>query len=202
MWIKAMIRPVARFLRKYAVLLAAFLPALVLAQTGQPGYLVVRDSSRVWITGTSTVGEYECSASSPHGFAFGSEGLWEAGVKIRVQDFDCGNDGMNDDMREALKMETFPEISYEPLSWKKAGEMLFAVIGELTIAGSRDTIAHLVRIESFTNETYRFTGKETLLMTRFGVTPPTALFGLIKARDEFFIHFDILVREDDTLSSF
>lgn len=42
----------------------------------------------------------------------------------------------------------------------------------------------------------RATGTVPFRMTDFGIKPPTAFFGLLKARDDVTVRFDLRVRQD------
>lgn len=70
------------------------------------------------------------------------------------------------------------------------------VTGTLEIAGVRHVVVVPARIHKLSPSSYRATGSISFRMTEYGVKPPVALFGMIKARDKVTVFFDL------TLSSF
>jgi polyisoprenoid-binding protein YceI len=63
----------------------------------------------------------------------------------------------------------------------------------LTVAGSPKEIKMTVKLTSLGNGKYKIEGNKEVLMTDFGVKPPTAIMGLLKARDRLTFYFDIIV---------
>lgn len=194
---------------------AALVVCILLISVGevfsfQSAYVAI-DDSRLWFEGSSNVNEFECNAANYSGEASlpGYEDpssllnmnneLLSVKVEIEVDSIDCGKRKMNSDLREALKADSFPEITFlfeeaellsEPQSIDDAFEV--QVYGQLTVAGNTREI-------SFTSEAYyqsrqrvRATGQTTIKMTDFGVEPPTALMGLIRADDELTVNFDLI----------
>jgi len=49
--------------------------------------------------------------------------------------------------------------------------------------------------------TLRAQGALPILMTDFGITPPTALFGVVRTEDRLVVKFDLFVDQSTTLAS-
>lgn len=63
--------------------------------------------------------------------------------------------------------------------------------GALTVAGHTEMVNIPFSVTPEPEDSYRLQGKKDFRMTTFGVTPPTALLGLIKVRDDIGITFDV-----------
>ena len=190
-----------------------------LAQTPAAGTYVSDRQSALWITGSSTVGPFNCIA----GTIFGSATIsikpstldhpdttraLDLSVTIPVRGFDCGKEAMNQDMYNAMKSDVHPEIRYAlvsseltarprtPSSW-----YMVKTSGTLSIAGVEQAIEMTVRIKQLPDGKFRVVGSKNLSMPDFGITPPTALWGMIKADAQLTVHFDLITVEAPNLGS-
>lgn len=171
------------------------------ASLSQP-LVTLSNDSELWIEGTSSVNSFTCIAGRVSGegsFVENRAGrIAEAVVSVPVEAFDCGKSRMNRDFTEALRADSHPWIEFRlekvELSSRDAesGADNVRVTGRLLIAGSEQTVAIDVLGQLGTDSTYRATGSLPLLMSDFGIQPPTALFGLIRAHDPITVHFDLL----------
>lgn len=121
---------------------------------------------------------------------------------IPARSMECGHKGMNSDLSKALKADRFPNIS---INLKEADALRSGVINlsdptgfnvraELSVAGVTRTVSLVSQGQDIGNNTYHFTGEYSLAMSDYGITPPVALFGMIKVRDNLKIRFDLKVR--------
>lgn len=169
------------------------------------------DESRLWIEGRSNVNQFECQAENYSGEALlpelenqttlltqASELLFVK-IDVEVDSIDCGQKKMNNDLRKALKADSFPEITFvfeeanvlsEPQTLDDAFEV--EVHGLLTIAGNTRKISFLTDAYYQNEQRVRAVGKTTINMTDFGVEPPSALMGLIRANEELTVNFDLI----------
>lgn len=117
------------------------------------------------------------------------------GLFVPVATLECGNGRMEADLRKAVREDEHPVISFVLTGWELAPvEEGFRGVarGRLTLAGETREVEVDVRGEGhMTSGEVRATGTTRLLMTSFGIRPPSALFGLIKARDEVTVHFEL-----------
>ena len=200
----------------------AFFMSILILRTALPAQSLYRPyhlerGSRIWIDGTATIGSYECGNVAVTGAGVLDTNRAEmkipgrrenspredARVTILVRYFDCGNPAMNDDMYAALKARQDSTIRYELI---RAEELTGAVtdtagvtirtIGSLTIAGVTriDTIPASVR--PFREGKFEITGRKDLSMIDYHVVPPTAFFGLIRAKEHLVVHFDLIAAPD------
>jgi hypothetical protein len=62
------------------------------------------------------------------------------------------------------------------------------------LAGSSREVEVLVIAERLTRDRFRIRAELPLRMTDFGIQPPTALFGMVKAKDELLVRFDLTLK--------
>ncbi|MEX1011926.1 MAG: YceI family protein [Balneolaceae bacterium] len=167
--------------------------------------------SRIWIEGRSNVNRFTCRASEYSGRA--ELAVDEAGyelteldvpqasivLRVVVESFDCGRARMNRDLAEALQSEQFPEIVFEyhrsTILDEKPGyarTILLEVDGELTVAGETRSIRFEAEGRYTPDGKVGAKGSTEILMTDYGVEPPTGLLGLVRAEDRLEVYFDLI----------
>lgn len=122
----------------------------------------------------------------------------EFNLTIPVTTFRCGNRVMESDMRRALKADAHPAVRFSFRELRggvrhdlDTGLYHAAMAGELTLAGVTRTIDLTVSAQRLSRTSFRVRADLPLRMTDFDVTPPSALFGAIRARDQLTVHFDL-----------
>ncbi|MGF1669395.1 MAG: hypothetical protein ACFCU6_03030 [Balneolaceae bacterium] len=175
------------------------------------------DGSKLWLEGDTNVNKYQCEADTLSGFGrledaekpqdtIQGHGKVYIDVEIPVFKLDCGKKAMNRDMYNALKAEQHPRIQYS----LKDAELINIIrdennvewmnirtTGFITVAGVDREIEVYVLGKVLDNNQFHVVGEKELDMTEFNITPPRALFGLIKAREYITIKFDVIVALDD-----
>lgn len=173
------------------------------------------NESRLWIEGSSNVNQFECQAeeyqgeatvpeteneSSSYPVAQANETLFLK-LDIRVDSIECGKRKMNHDLQKALKAEQHPEISFlfqeanildEPNLNQNEDIFKLQVKGLLTVAGTTKEISFTTEAHYINEGRVSARGGTTINMTDFGVEPPTALMGLIRANEELTVNFDLI----------
>ncbi len=177
----------------------------------------LESGSRLWINGTATVGSYRCGTVAVFGTGDlnperygpsksdpGGNSLREdAHVEVLVTMLDCGNPAMNRDMYAALKANRDSTIQY----FLTAAEVMFdssltkgplrlRTIGDLSIAGvtRRDTI--IADVRGLPNGRFEIQGQKDLSMLDYQIIPPSKFFGLIRAREQLVVSFDLIAAPD------
>lgn len=190
---------------------------LVAASAGTQGQAAAQDvyeltsDSRIHIEGTSTVNDFTCRAGEVIGSGYvrgeelaapkaGNDGAMDEGLELTapVRSFDCGNERMNRDMYDALKASSHPEIEFvlkrvDVLEGGNTGEdgYMLRVNGFLTLAGEERNITFDIRGAVLPDGRLHAEGALDLRMSDFGITPPTALLGLVRAHDQITVRFDL-----------
>ncbi|MDX1530251.1 MAG: YceI family protein [Rhodothermales bacterium] len=186
--------------------LALALSALVLVAAGWVGFgerYTFQEGSRVWVTGTSTLHDWECEAeqlagtlaADPGGAALGS--LSELSVVVPVQAIECGNGTMNGKLRDAFDVRANPTIRFDLASAEvvpgSGDRFTVRATGRLTMAGAVRPVTLEADGQALASGRYRFTGAVPLEMTAFGMKPPTAMLGTLKTGDRVVVHYDVTV---------
>lgn len=157
------------------------------------------------VKGTSTLHDWEMVSKNFDGnvqFTTQNKNLIinSINIKIAVTSLESGKKLMNKLSYEALKYEKYPTISYQFKDIKEiklTAENVYTAIlnGTLTVAGKSKSISTAVDISLKDNNlnisTLNIKGEEPLKMSDFDMTPPTALFGTIKTKDEITIEFNL-----------
>ena len=121
---------------------------------------------------------------------------------LPVQSMDCGNKLMNRDMQEALHADQYPFISLKTSTVYPQTDSLFLntkawskiqVVGQLHIAGVVRPLLIQVEARMQNVQTFQIRGQLPLVLTDFGIPPPTALLGMVAVKDEVVIHFDLVL---------
>jgi polyisoprenoid-binding protein YceI len=100
---------------------------------------------------------------------------------------------MNSNTYKALKADINPKIIFTlstPVKSIQSGviEKTISVKGNLTVAGITKAVDMQAKVIMH-NKQVIFQGIQSLNMTDYGVTPPTALFGTLKTGNTIIIHF-------------
>jgi hypothetical protein len=121
-------------------------------------------------------------------------------LRIPVTPFHCGNRIMEGDMRRALKAAVHPRVEFTFRGLQggirhdlDSGLYHARISGDLSLAGRTRTIDVAVSAERVSRRSFRIRAVLSLQMTDFDVTPPTALFGAIRARDALTVSFDLML---------
>jgi polyisoprenoid-binding protein YceI len=199
-------RPVSRFLT-----LAAFLALAATEPAGAQPAFNVRPQSRVILLGRSNVHSWSCAtstfdaaiavdSSARHSATPGRAGpTIRLTVSVPVTSLNCGRKRMNEDMYRALKAGEFPDIHYYLESYivDSAGSTSDSVtihtVGQLTVAGKTRSVEFLVRAERGGGDGLKGKAVGHLLMTDFGIKPPTAFLGAIRTKNALEVRVEIWV---------
>ncbi len=201
-------RAARRSVVRWAVALTV--PAVLMtgAWSRAAGRLAIAPESRLWVDGTSTVRSFTCGATKLEGGATfqGAAGaeLAEFGrtvdaveLQVPVAALDCRNRTMNEHMRKALKAAEHPTISYRLTSHevrpRAEGGLAVTMTGALTLAGKAREISMTADAVPDSGGRFRITGSEELVMSEFGVKPPTLMLGTMKVHDKVVVRYEIVL---------
>jgi polyisoprenoid-binding protein YceI len=158
--------------------------------------LALAPESKVWIEGDSNLHPWSCKATEPEAQIEvdpASAQIAQAlTLRVKVAGLDCGEGKMNEKLREALHAEEQPVIEYHLISAERvsAWPLRIKALGSLTIAGATRPVTFTVDVDPGADGVQRARGKVDVLMTDFGVKPPTALM-VLKTYDKVTVHFEI-----------
>ena len=188
----------------------ALLSTVVLTASAAVAPITFQPESRLWVDGTSTVRSYTCRATTLQGnvTAAGSDAslaiaelqkaIRTVDVSVPVQSLDCGNGTMNGHLRNALKMEANPTIKFRVSQYDVvpggASEGTVKLKGNLTIAGQEKPVTIDASVATDAAGALRVKGSKEILMSEFGVRPPTLMMGTLKVRDRVVVNFDVVLK--------
>lgn len=122
-------------------------------------------------------------------------------LAIPVDKLGSGDDRLDRHLRAALRAERHHEIRFRMDSYDVAGPpapgapLAVTVHGRLTVAGVErriDVLAAGLRVGGGV----RFRGQKDLLMTDYGINPPTLMLGAIKAANRVTVKFDVTISRE------
>jgi polyisoprenoid-binding protein YceI len=184
------------WLSSAALLIPITLGAALLPLSFQPG-------SRVWVVGTSTARSYRCESTQVEGVAQAPTAelahlneVTGARVTIPIATLDCRNATMNGHMRTALKAAQYPTLSLQVSSatlTAAAEGSAVRMSGTLTIAGTTRPVNIDGTVVSEAGQ-LRVRGTKDVVMTEFGVRPPSLMMGTRRVRPNATIGFDVLLK--------
>lgn len=189
---------------------------------GTSSQLVLEGSSNVaaWrCRGTTLDGRMEVAAPLSHINSVidrvedGDIGRWMANpaaarfpepsfqLSIPVLTLRCGNGKMERDMYRALRSQAHPNIDFQFVKLIGGvnhdidrGTYSAKIAGVLSLAGTTRDITVEVEARRVSRDRFRLRAKLPLRMTDFRITPPTALFGAIKASNDLTVSFDLVLQ--------
>ena len=172
--------------------------APVYAQT--TGYMIAPESS-IHVDGTSNqTPEWTVYATEVNGTVSLNEegGVGSARLVVPSKMMKSRKSPIMDrGMYGALKADEYPEIVYELASVSDVtmtDDSTFALntMGNLTIAAETKEISVPIEGVRKPDGKIHFSGAHTLLMTDYGLKPPSLMFGAYRTGDELVINFEII----------
>lgn len=166
----------------------------------------VQDGHEMKIDGTSNVRDWDADVNVINGELTFSEfditnldGLTPdhfqgLNLSMPVKDIESDSGRLTSNMQGYLKKDEHPNISFTLNSIENIelndSSAIITANGTISVAGvDKDTT--MTVNASINGETITFSGEQDLLMTDFGIDPPTAVFGSIRARDEIKIIYTL-----------
>ena len=194
----------------YTALIAALLIApATIAWTTAADTLTLQPASKLWVTGSSNVRDFECAATSltvdvtsvPGAVALvaaGEKGVTSVAVRVPAAQLDCKNGKMNSHMLKALKASENPQIAFDLTSYDLttvAAGVNVSLTGNLTLGGVTKTITIDAKASPAEGGALKVTGAKDVTMSEYGLKAPTLMMGTLKVSDVVQVHFDLLLKE-------
>jgi polyisoprenoid-binding protein YceI len=168
------------------------------------GSNVTVSSATLTISGTSTMHPYAVSTkalkvSAANATAADVQGLLQPDVlqgfelQIPVNTFTSDKDGLTKQMFKAMKADKHPTITFRLDSYTvetATGGATIKSRGRLTVAGVERPVDMVVEVKEQAGLLH-VRGTRDLLMTDFGIKPPTMFMGMLKTADKVTIAFEL-----------
>jgi polyisoprenoid-binding protein YceI len=177
------------------------------APTAQPAPLAM-DTARVSIAGTSNVHNYSAWTDTVRltqvkiapSVAAGT--FWEDIVKpgalerlevaIPVAMLTSRDAGLDRNMHKALGLEAHRDITFRLTTLEGGATGTLMAVGTLRVAGVERQVVLPLQVEPG-DGTLIVKGRLPLLMTDFGITPPTAMLGMLKTHPKVTVTFEAVL---------
>jgi polyisoprenoid-binding protein YceI len=184
---------------KFSFLLISTLAILFVAEVqAQEFYKLQTNNSKLVVTGTSTIHDWEMEATDFYAETLLKiEGntvseISQIEFNSPVEGLQSGKRVMDSKAHDALKEKKFPEVKFV---LNKNGEVNFSgnngkVTGLLTIAGKTKEVQLNVDLDVLSAQQFKVSGQAPVKMSDFGIDPPTAVMGTIKTGDDVVVKFD------------
>ena len=188
----------------------ALLSTVVLTASAAVAPITFQPESKLWVDGTSTVRAYSCKATNLQGTVASAgsasslaiaelqKAVRTVDVSVPVQSLECGNGTMNGHLRNALKAEQNPTIKFRVAQYDVvpggANDGTVKLKGNLTIAGQEKPVTIDASVATDAAGALRVKGSKEILMSEFGVRPPTLMMGTLKVRDRVVVNFDVVLK--------
>lgn len=214
--------PGIRYLKNLILLfflsIAVVPPQYAWAQLGNDTtYTITR--AHIWLEGATNINRFSCQTNDADGMGGYNDALTTADsilnvnyspksnnsnslqgwLKVGVKSLDCGNKHMNKDVYHSLKADSFPSIFFtlETASLVKPGltkkdPFKVETKGSLTIGGKTRDIKVVAKGYRLKTGCFRVQGSEPILMSDYGIDPPSPFFGIVKAKNKITVHFDLI----------
>ncbi|MEM8548697.1 MAG: YceI family protein [Pseudomonadota bacterium] len=179
-----------------------FLPAALHAQVT----LSILPESQITVDGTSnksdwtvTAQAFEGSITVNDGYADGPE-VSAVALNVTAKEMKSGRSTIMDRlMWKTLNATQHANITYaltaaEVVAQTDEGYTL-NTMGELTLSGETKEIQMEVIGSMGDDGQMHFVGQYPLLLTDYGMTPPTAMFGALRTGDEVIVKFDLVAAQ-------
>jgi polyisoprenoid-binding protein YceI len=163
------------------------------------------------IEGTSNVHAFHCKTNKINAYIDVDPGytkdltkvarpIVSVKVNIAVKSLKCGNGTMDENMYKTLKADENQLIRYTLSGYDildgSATAFAAKTTGTLTILGKDKVIDMKIDAARLNEGKATAEGEETLLMSDFGIKPPSFMFGTLKVGNEVKVKFNLKVGPD------
>jgi polyisoprenoid-binding protein YceI len=178
------------------------------AQSASAIRLRLDPGSEVTIEGTSSLHSFHCKTNKIMAYVDVDPGytkdltkiarpIVSVKVNIVVRTLSCGNGQMDKNMYNTLKADENPLIKYTLSGYDildgSASPTAFAAntTGTLMISGQEKSVAIKINAERLSDGKATAKGEQAVLMTDFGIKPPSFMFGRLKVGNKIIVKFNL-----------
>jgi polyisoprenoid-binding protein YceI len=194
---------------RYTLMASALLSLtapLASAQSNSAVRLQLEPGSEITLEGTSTLHAFHCKTNKLNAYVDVDPGyatdltkvarpIVSVQVNIVVKTLTCGNTTMDNNMYATLKADENQIIKYRLSGYDivdgSATGFAANTKGTLTIAGKEKAIDFRVNASRLAEGKATAEGEESLLLTDFGIQPPSFMFGRLKVGNEIKVKFNL-----------
>jgi hypothetical protein len=197
-------------MRNTLLTVSALMAVAVTAQAQSASAIRLRldPTSEVTIEGTSSMHAFHCKTNKIMAYVDVDPGYTKdltkiarpiASVKVNivVRTLTCGNGQMDKNMYSTLDADKNPIIRYTMSGYDildgsaKPSAFVAKTTGTLVISGQEKVINMKINAERLSDGKATAQGEESVLMTDFGIQPPSFMFGTLKVGNEIKVKFNL-----------
>ncbi|WP_428329498.1 YceI family protein [Mucilaginibacter sp.] len=190
---------------KYQVVLMILFSLIDSMSQAQTNKWVVMENSTLSVNGSTNVNKFACDvlkcdkADTLTIYKSKKEITLSGCVSLKVLSFDCHKDMMTHDLRKTLKANQFPYLQIRFLSiitQPQLTEKPSTVTGmvEIEIAGVRKRFDVNYQIAIDAEGVICLMGSNPVKFSDFDLVPPKKLGGLVKAKDQLSVAFELRMK--------
>jgi polyisoprenoid-binding protein YceI len=176
------------------------------AQSNGAVRLQLEPGSEISVEGTSTLHAFHCKTDKISAYvdvdpAYTTDltkvprPIVSVQVTVVVKTLSCGNRTMDNNMYGTLKADENQVIKYKLSGYDvldgSASAFAANAKGTLTIAGKERPVDFRINASRLTEGKATAEGEESLLLTDFGIDPPSFMFGRLKVGNEVKVKFSL-----------
>ena len=178
------------------------------AQSASAIRLRLDPASELTIEGTSSLHAFHCKTNRIMAYVDVDPGytkdltkvarpIVSVKVNIVVKTLTCGNGQMDKNMYSTLDADKNPLIKYTMSNYdildgtKSPAAFVANTTGTLTISGQEKVISMKINAERLSDGKATAQSEQALLMSDFGIKPPSFMFGRLKVGDEIKVKFNL-----------
>ncbi len=185
---------------KILTLLFLLSPQVIMAQAVYK--LIPSKSAAITVNGKSNVHDWVMTSTGVESvgtFKFNSRNeltnLSAFSFSVVAKSLKSGKSSMDERTYKSIKANDFPKISYKltysEVTMIQANKYAIQTTGLLTIAGKTQTISMKVMALVNADQTISCHGTEKLMLTDYGIAPPSFMLGAMKVGNDLVIKFDL-----------
>lgn len=185
---------------KIVMLLFVLSPMAIMAQTAYK--LVPGKNNTIKVLGKSNVHDWTMNSTgieSQGAFKFNTNGelidLVSLKFMVQAKSLKSEKESMDTRTYKSLKADLFPKITYQltfaSITMVQANKYSIQTTGNLTIAGKTQTISMKVSALVNMDGSISCHGAEKLMLTDYGIEPPSFMLGAMKVGNDLVIQFDL-----------
>jgi YceI-like domain len=197
-------------MRKTLLTVSALMAVAVTAKAQSASAIRLRldPTSEVTIEGTSSMHAFHCKTNKIMAYVDVDPGYTKdltkiarpiASVKVNivVRTLTCGNGQMDKNMYSTLDADKNPIIKYTMSGYDildgsaKPSAFVAKTTGTLVISGQEKVINMKINAERLSDGKATAQGEQDVLMTDFGIQPPSFMFGTLKVGNEIKVKFNL-----------
>ena len=197
-------------MRKTLLTVSALMAVAVTAKAQSASAIRLRldPTSEVTIEGTSSMHAFHCKTNKIMAYVDVDPGYTKdltkiarpiASVKVNivVRTLTCGNSQMDKNMYSTLDADKNPIIKYTMSGYDildgsaKPSAFVAKTTGTLVISGQEKVINMKINAERLSDGKATAQGEQDVLMTDFGIQPPSFMFGTLKVGNEIKVKFNL-----------